>query len=113
MVFEDGTDEVVRIPAEVWRLNDKDVKKVIPTDKEVAKWVLDPFYEIADINTRITHSLVNQSNQLVSKCSKDSVLLCQTQCNNKNKQRVQYKVRKNSNELSTYGSQLSVKEKYF
>jgi hypothetical protein len=51
MVFEDGTDEVVRIPAEVWRLNDKDVKKVIPTDKKVAKWVLDPFYEIADINT--------------------------------------------------------------
>ncbi|PAC32806.1 M1 family metallopeptidase [Flectobacillus sp. BAB-3569] len=51
MVFEDGTDEVVRIPAEIWRLNDKDVKKVIPTDKKVAKWVLDPFYEIADINT--------------------------------------------------------------
>jgi hypothetical protein len=51
MVFEDGTDEVVRIPAEVWRLNDKDVKKVIPTDKKVAKWVLDPFYEIADIDT--------------------------------------------------------------
>jgi len=51
MVYEDGTDEVVRIPAEVWRLNDKEVKKVIPTDKKVAKWVLDPFYEIADIDT--------------------------------------------------------------
>ncbi len=51
MVFEDGTDEVVRIPAEIWRLNDKEVKKVIPTSKKVAKWVLDPFYEIADIDT--------------------------------------------------------------
>jgi hypothetical protein len=52
MVFEDGTDEVVRIPAEIWRLNDKEVKKVIPTDKKVAKWILDPFYEIADIDTK-------------------------------------------------------------
>ncbi len=52
MVFEDGTDEVVRIPAEIWRLNDKEVKKVIPTNKKVAKWILDPFFETADIDTK-------------------------------------------------------------
>jgi Peptidase family M1 domain len=49
--YEDGTDEVFRIPAEVWRLNDKEIKKVIPTDKKVTKWTLDPFMEIADIDT--------------------------------------------------------------
>ena len=49
--FEDGTNEVIRIPAEIWRLNDKDIKKVIPTDKKVKKWTLDPFLEIADIDT--------------------------------------------------------------
>jgi hypothetical protein len=51
MDFEDGTNEIVRIPAEIWRLNDKSVNKVIPTKKKVAKWTLDPFYEIADIDT--------------------------------------------------------------
>ncbi len=52
MQFEDGTDEVVRIPAEIWRLNDKEIKKVIPTDKKVTKWILDPFFETADIDTK-------------------------------------------------------------
>ena len=49
--YEDGTNEVFRIPAEIWRLNDKEIKKVIPTDKKVTKWTLDPFFEIADIDT--------------------------------------------------------------
>jgi hypothetical protein len=51
MTFEDGTNEVVRIPAEIWRLNDKEVKKIIPTDKKVTKWTMDPFFETADIDT--------------------------------------------------------------
>ncbi len=49
--YEDGTDEIFRIPAEIWRLNDKDVKKIIPTKKRVTQWTLDPFFEIADIDT--------------------------------------------------------------
>jgi Peptidase family M1 domain len=48
--YEDGTNEVIRIPAEIWRLNDKEVKKVIPSKKKVAKWTLDPFFETADID---------------------------------------------------------------
>lgn len=52
MQFEDGTDQIVRIPAEVWRLNDKDIKKVIPTDKKVVQWTLDPFFETADVDTQ-------------------------------------------------------------
>jgi Peptidase family M1 domain len=51
MEFEDGTSEVVRIPAEIWRFNDKDIKKTIPTTKRVKKFTLDPFFEIADIDT--------------------------------------------------------------
>ncbi|MEA5257320.1 M1 family metallopeptidase [Arcicella aquatica] len=50
--YEDGTSEVFRYPAEIWRLNDKEIKKVIPTDKKVTKWTLDPFFEIADIDTK-------------------------------------------------------------
>lgn len=49
--YEDGTNEIVRIPAEIWRVNDKEIKKTLPTTKKVAKFTLDPFYEIADIDT--------------------------------------------------------------
>lgn len=49
--YEDGTSEVFRYPAEIWRLNDVQVRKVIPTDKKVTQWTLDPYMEIADIDT--------------------------------------------------------------
>lgn len=51
MEFEDGTSEVVRFPAEIWRKDDVEITKTIPTKKRVKKFVLDPFYEIADIDT--------------------------------------------------------------
>jgi Peptidase family M1 domain len=51
MDFEDGTSEVVRIPAEIWRMNDQSVKKIIPTKKKVLQWTLDPYFETADIDT--------------------------------------------------------------
>lgn len=51
MEFEDGTDSVARFPAEIWRFNDVSIQKVIATTKKVKQWTLDPFYEIADINT--------------------------------------------------------------
>lgn len=51
MEFEDGTSEVVRIPVEIWRKNNVDVSKIIPTEKKVVKWTLDPYLETADINT--------------------------------------------------------------
>jgi hypothetical protein len=51
LTYEDGTDEILRFPAEVWRLNDVEAKKIIPTSKKVVKWTLDPFFEIADIDT--------------------------------------------------------------
>ncbi|GAB3962621.1 M1 family metallopeptidase [Spirosoma harenae] len=51
MEFEDGTDSIARFPAEIWRFNDVSINKVIATKKKVKQWTLDPFYEIADINT--------------------------------------------------------------
>ncbi|GAB4015391.1 M1 family metallopeptidase [Spirosoma koreense] len=51
MEFEDGTDSVARFPAEIWRFNDVSIKKVIATPKKVKQWTLDPYQEIADINT--------------------------------------------------------------
>ena len=50
MQFEDGTDSVARFPAEIWRLNDQNVSKVITSKKKVVQWTLDPYREIADID---------------------------------------------------------------
>jgi hypothetical protein len=49
--YEDGTDETFRIPAEIWRFDAKVVKKIIPTEKKVVEVILDPFLEIADVDT--------------------------------------------------------------
>jgi hypothetical protein len=49
--FADGTKEIERIPAEIWRLNETKVTKVFVKDKEVVNIVLDPKNEIADVNT--------------------------------------------------------------
>lgn len=47
--YEDGTEEVRRIPAEIWRKNRDEVKKVIITDRPVSQISLDPFLETADV----------------------------------------------------------------
>ncbi len=49
--FKDGTTEVDRIPAQVWRLNEGKVTKTFMKDKEVVSIKLDPMKETADINT--------------------------------------------------------------
>ncbi len=48
--FADGTSEVQRIPAEIWRRNNEEVSKVFVFDKEVSSITLDPFYETADVD---------------------------------------------------------------
>lgn len=48
--FKDGTKEVDRIPAQVWRLNEKKLTKTFLKNKEVASIRLDPMRETADIN---------------------------------------------------------------
>jgi hypothetical protein len=48
--YKDGTKEVDRIPAQVWRLNETKVTKTFMKDKEVASIKLDPMRETADID---------------------------------------------------------------
>ncbi|MFN8290316.1 MAG: hypothetical protein U0U70_08670 [Chitinophagaceae bacterium] len=48
--YKDGTKEIERIPAQVWRLNENKVVKTFIKDKEVASIQLDPYKETADIN---------------------------------------------------------------
>lgn len=48
--YKDGTKEIERIPAQVWRLNENKVIKTFIKDKEVASVKLDPMRETADIN---------------------------------------------------------------
>ena len=48
--YKDGTKEVERIPAQVWRKNEKNVIKTFMKDKEVASIKLDPYRETADID---------------------------------------------------------------
>ena len=50
--YADGTSEVIRIPAEIWKMQNErlteTVNKVIITNKAVNKIILDPNLETAD-----------------------------------------------------------------
>lgn len=48
--FKDGTKEIDRIPAQVWRYNENKVTKFFVKDKEVTSIKLDPMRETADID---------------------------------------------------------------
>jgi hypothetical protein len=53
--YADGTKEVERIPAQIWRYNEKAVTKTFIKDKLVTGIRLDPFKETADINEANNH----------------------------------------------------------
>ena len=46
--FKDNSNEVIKIPAEIWKKNDLEISKVFAFDNEVAQIELDPFLETAD-----------------------------------------------------------------
>jgi hypothetical protein len=48
--YTDGSHEMMRIPAEIWRYNNTEVSKLIMTDKEVRAISLDPRMETADVD---------------------------------------------------------------
>ena len=48
--YKDGTKEIERIPAQVWRKNEKALVKTFAKNKEVASITLDPYKETADID---------------------------------------------------------------
>ena len=49
--YEDGSVERVTYPAQVWRKNDKEVKKLVTSNKKIISINLDPDLETADIDT--------------------------------------------------------------
>lgn len=49
--YKDGTKEIERLPAEIWRTNEQIITKVFVKDKEVSSVVIDPLKETADIDT--------------------------------------------------------------
>ncbi len=49
--FADGSTELEKIPAEIWKINEKEVTKVFMKEKEVAKIVIDPNKMTADAFT--------------------------------------------------------------
>ena len=49
--YEDGSTEDIRLPAEIWRKNVDIVTKVFPREKRVVRVELDPYLELADVDT--------------------------------------------------------------
>ena len=50
--YKDGTSEVNRVDAYVWRKNEKTVVKTYSKTKEVASILLDPYKETGDIDEK-------------------------------------------------------------
>ncbi len=53
--YEDGTSEIRRIPAEIWKMDDETVTKVFKTNKPAVSIALDPYLETADTDTSNNH----------------------------------------------------------
>jgi hypothetical protein len=47
--FKDGSKEIETIPAEIWRVNETQVTKVFVKDKEVTNILVDPNFELGDV----------------------------------------------------------------
>ncbi|MFH4967803.1 M1 family metallopeptidase [Gaetbulibacter sp. M240] len=51
VTYEDDTKERFTYPAQIWRYNDKEVSKVLKTQKAIKSFEIDPDAETADVNT--------------------------------------------------------------
>jgi hypothetical protein len=49
--YADGTSKTETYPAQIWRLNDKEVSKSVASDKEIVSIKVDPKLETADVDT--------------------------------------------------------------
>lgn len=49
--YDDGTSEIIRLPAEVWLRNERQFTKVFPLKNKLISVELDPMQETADIDT--------------------------------------------------------------
>lgn len=48
--YEDDTYDIIKFPAEIWKLRADKISKVIATQKKVKQFTLDPYLETADTN---------------------------------------------------------------
>ncbi len=55
LTYADGEQEMMRIPAEIWRRKSKSVMKMIVTDRELTQVVMDPRWETADGDVENNH----------------------------------------------------------
>jgi hypothetical protein len=53
--YKDGTSEIIRLPAEIWRYNPENIVKVLHLSKEAVSFSLDPQLETADIDEANNH----------------------------------------------------------
>lgn len=53
--YEDGSSELLEIPAEIWRRNSQRVSKLVMTDKQLSRVELDPRRQTADIDYSNNH----------------------------------------------------------
>lgn len=51
-IYTDGTTEIDKLPSQIWRRNEYEVKKTFIKAKEVSKVNLDPNFEFADTDTK-------------------------------------------------------------
>ena len=55
ITYADGSEEELRMPAEIWRRSPKSVRKLLVRDREITQIVVDPHWETADVNVENNH----------------------------------------------------------
>lgn len=50
LTYEDGSEEMITLPAEIWRRSPKAVNKLLVLDKPLSQIVVDPKWETADVD---------------------------------------------------------------
>lgn len=55
LTYEDGSKELRKYPAEIWKLNNKEIRKEIVLDKPIVSMELDPYLETADTDLSNNH----------------------------------------------------------
>lgn len=53
--YADNTNEIVRVPVDIWRSNGDSVSKLFVSEKEIVRMELDPFRETADTESSNNH----------------------------------------------------------
>ena len=53
--FDNGTKDILRLPAEVWRMNPQQVTRTIVTPHLITQVTVDPYWETADVDTYNNH----------------------------------------------------------